>query len=103
MTEQEKAEMMAEIMNVVDKHVAKSEGKTESDSVSNNNSCNTDLEYNPQGNYFSTRKENMDKWKDQYKRMRLEGRIILEDVRNNPIDTSKLTSSFDVDEAYNNI
>lgn len=85
MTKEEKAKMLAEIMEVVDKHVEKSKEKE------------TPKHSNKYGHSFGISDEAMSKWKEEYKKMRVEGRTILEEVRKNPIDTSKLVSSFDID------
>lgn len=88
MTAEEKAKMMEEIMQVVEKHVSKSEEKQKAPKHSNK-----------YGREYGISDEEMSKWKEEYKRMRVEGRIILENVRNKPIDTSKLADcpSFDID------
>lgn len=88
MTAEEKAKMMEEIMSVVEKHVSKSEEKEKVLKHSNK-----------YGKEYGISDEEMSKWKEEYKRMRVEGRFILENVRNKPIDTSKLSDcpSFDID------
>lgn len=85
MTKEEKAKMLAEIMEVIDKHVEKCEEKK------------PPIHSNKYGRSFGISDEEMSKWKEEYKKMRVEGRTILEQVRKNPIDTSKLVSSFDID------
>lgn len=88
MTAEEKTKMMEEIMQVVEKHVSKSEEKAK-----------TPKHLNKYGRDFGISDEKMSKWKEEYKRMRVDGRIILENVRTKPIDTSKLADgpSFDID------
>lgn len=107
MTEKEKAELMAEIMNVVDKHISKSE----EDGSETTDSKNVDIaeriasarsRYSGQ-TVFSKRKSEMDAWKEEYKQIRVDGKKILEEVKSNPIDTSGLISSFDLGEAYDKI
>lgn len=83
MTSEEKQKMMEEIMQVVDKHVAKSEHKVPSSP-------------NKYGRDHGISDEEMARWKEEYRQMRVEGRKILEEVRRNPIDVTKLESSFDL-------
>lgn len=83
MTTEEKQKMMEEIMQVVEKHVAKSEDKTPSSP-------------NRYGREYGISDDEMTKWKQEYKAMRIEGKAILESVRKNPIDTTKLETSFDI-------
>lgn len=85
MTNEEKEKMMSEIMEVVERHVAKSEKKE------------IPIHTNKYGRQFGIPDEEMSKWKEEYKAMRVEGKKILEEVRRNPIDASKLVSSFDLD------
>lgn len=85
MTTEEKAKMMAEIMEVVEKHIAKSEEK-ELPKYSNK-----------YGREYGISDEEMSKWKDEYRKMRVDTKTVLEQVRRNPIDSSSLISSFDID------
>lgn len=85
MTEKEKQAMMAEIMDVVERHVAESEEK-EPPKYSNK-----------YGREYGISDEEMSKWKDEYRKMRVDTKTILEQVRKNPINTSTLISSFDID------
>lgn len=107
MTEKEKAELMAEIMNVVDKHISKSEGDKTGATESENTDI-TDRIASARSRYsgqtiFSKRKSEMDAWKEEYKRIRVDGKKILEEVKSNPIDTSGLISSFDLGSEYGKI
>ena len=87
MTAEEKQAMMEEIMSVVDKHVAKSEGKSIPQSE------------NKYGREYGISDEKMAKWKAEYRAMRIEGQKILDEVRNHPIDTSRMTDcpSFNIE------
>lgn len=107
MTEKEKAELMAEIISVVDKHISKSEGD-DSEAIESKNTDITDRIASARSRYsgqtvFSKRKSEMDAWKEEYKRIRVDGKKILEEVKNNPIDRSGLISSFDLGGEYNKI
>lgn len=107
MTEKEKAELMAEIMNVVDKHISKSE-EDGNQAIESENVDIADRIALARSRYssqtvFSKRKSEMDAWKEEYKRMRVEGKKILEEVKSNPIDTSGLMSSFDLGGEYKNV
>lgn len=107
MTEKERAELMAEIMNVVDKHISKSEDGNSDVTESENTDIAEKMvaarnRYSAQ-TVFSKRKSEMDAWKEEYKRMRVDGKKILEEVKNNPIDRSELISSFDLGSEYKNI
>lgn len=84
MTAEEKQKMMSEIMEVVEKHIAKSETKEKPKTV------------NKYGRSFGISDEEMAKWKEEYKRMRVDTKTVLEEVKRNPIDTSQLVSSFDL-------
>ena len=83
MTAEEKQKMMDEIMQVVEKHVAKSEDKTPSTP-------------NRYGREYGISDEEMTKWKREYRQMRVEGKKIIDEVRNHPIDVTGLDSSFDI-------
>lgn len=85
MTTEEKAKMMAEIMEVVEKHIAKSEEKE------------LPKHSNKYGREYGISDEEMSKWKDEYRKMRVDAKTVLEQVRRNPIDSSSLISSFDID------
>lgn len=85
MTTEEKAKMMAEIMEVVEKHIAKSEEKE------------FPKHSNKYGREYGISDEEMSKWKDEYRKMRVDTKTVLEQVRRNPIDSSSLISSFDID------
>lgn len=83
MTTSEKQKMMEEIMQVVEKHISKSENKTPSTS-------------NCYGRKYGISDEEMAKWKQEYRQMRVEGKKIIEEVKRNPIDVTGLESSFDL-------
>lgn len=83
MTAEEKQKMMEEIMQVVEKHISKSEGKKPTTP-------------NRYGRQYGISDEEMSKWKEEYRQMRVEGKKILDEVRQNPIDVSGLDSSFDI-------
>ena len=83
MTKKKKKKMMDEIMQVVEKHVAKSEDKTPSTP-------------NRYGREYGISDEEMTKWKREYRQMRVEGKKIIDEVRNHPIDVTGLDSSFDI-------
>ena len=83
MTAEEKQKMMDEIMQVVEKHIAKSEDKTPSTP-------------NRYGREYGISDEEMTKWKREYRQMRVEGKKIIDEVRNHPIDVTGLDSSFDI-------
>lgn len=107
MTEKERADMMAEIMGVVDKHISKSENKQDSGKDA--------YMPNPDLDKVSISKKEMAAWKEEYRRIRVDGKTILEEVMRNPISvaydadgrpiagTAGLESSFDIDDAYNSI
>lgn len=86
MTAEEKQKMMDEIMQVVDKHVAKSENISEGSDPSN-----------LYGREYGIRDNEMRKWKEEYRRMRVDAKLILDEVRRHPIDVSGLTTSFNLD------
>ena len=92
MTEKEKQAMMAEIMGVVEKHVAMSE-KKEEERVDESNPYSS----NRYGRSYGISDKEMSEWKKQYRAMRCDTKAILEQVMNKPIDTSSLISSFDMD------
>ena len=83
MTAEEKQKMMEEIMQVVEKHVAKSEDKTQSTP-------------NRYGREYGISDDEMAKWKREYRQMRVEGKKIIDEVRRHPIDVTGLESSFDI-------
>lgn len=85
MTSEEKAKMMSEIMEVVERHVAKSEEKEKP------------KHSNKYGREFGISDEEMSRWKEEYRKMRVNTKAVLEEVRRYPIDTSTLISSFDID------
>lgn len=97
MTEKEKQAMMTEIMGVVEKHVALSEKKEEESRVDENNIYST----NRFGRSFGISDKEMEEWKKQYRMMRCDTKAILEQVMRNPIDTSNLHSSFDINYQMN--
>lgn len=97
MTEKEKQEMMAEIMGVVEKHVAMSEKKEEENMIDENNPYST----NCYGRSFGISDKEMEEWKKQYRMMRCDTKTILEQVMRNPINTSNLQSSFDINHQMN--
>lgn len=92
MTEKEKQAMMAEIMGVVEKHVAMSE-KKEEERVDESNPYSS----NRYGRSYGISDKEMSEWKKQYRAMRCDTKTILEQVMRKPIDTSSLISSFDMD------
>ena len=92
MTEKEKQAMMAEIMGVVEKHVAMSE-KKEEERVDENNPYSS----NRYGRSYGISDKEMSEWKKQYRAMRCDTKAIFEQVMKKPIDTSSLISSFDMD------
>ena len=69
MTKEEKQKMMEEIMQVVEKHIAKSEDNTPS---------------------------TPNRYGREYRQMRVEGKKIIDEVRNHPIDVTGLEASFDI-------
>lgn len=83
MTAEEKQKMMEEIMQVVEKHIAKSEDNTPSTP-------------NRYGREYGISDEEMAKWKREYRQMRVEGKKIIDEVRNHPIDVTGLETSFDI-------
>ena len=83
MTGEEKRKMMEEIMQVVEKHIAKSEDNTPSTP-------------NRYGREYGISDEEMAKWKRESRRMRVEGKKIMDEVRNHPIDVTGLETSFDI-------
>lgn len=83
MTAEEKEKMMQEIMQVVEKHVSNSENKAP-------------ISENKYGKEYGISDREMRKWKEEYRRMRVEGKQILEEVRKHPINTLGLESSFDL-------
>lgn len=83
MTKEEKQKMMEEIMQVVEKHIAKSEGNIPSTP-------------NRYGREYGISDEEMAKWKREYRQMRVEGKKIIDEVRNHPIDVTGLETSFDI-------
>lgn len=85
MTKEEKAKMISEIMEVVERHVAKSE-ENEKPKYSNK-----------YGSSYGISDEVMSRWKEEYRKMRVDTKAVLEEVKRNPIDTSSLISSFDID------
>lgn len=91
MTEKEKQAMMAEIMNVVEKHVALSEEK-ENEKTANAGPYSE----NRYGRSYGISDKEMSEWKKQYRAMRCDTKAVLEQVMRNPIDTSCLESSFDI-------
>lgn len=91
MTEKEKQAMMAEIMGVVEKHVALSEKKEEKIDKSNPYSTNR------YGRSFGISDEEMAEWKKLYRAMNCNTKEVLEQVRRNPIDSSSLNCTFDID------
>ena len=93
MTAEEKRKMMNEIMQVVDKHVAKSVNSSQAKKVPTN--------ANKYGRKFGISDEAMVKWKEEYRMIRVNTREILEEVRSHPIDTSILnTPSIDIASEY---
>lgn len=92
MTEKEKQAMMAEILGVVEKHVALSE-KKEEERVDESNPYSS----NRYGRSYGISDKEMSEWKKQYRAMRCDTKAILEQVMKKPIDTSSLISSFDMD------
>ena len=90
MTAEEKQKMMEEIMQVVNKHVALSEA----DQVVEEKPIPKHT--NKYGREFGISDEKMSKWKEEYKKMRVDTKKVLSEVRNNPIDTSSLILSFDI-------
>lgn len=92
MTAQEKEQMMAEIMQVVDKHISKSENKTNMFPQSQNK----------YGREFGISDDKMAKWKEEYRAMRVDTKKVLDEVRKHPIDVSMLDASFDI-EAQSNL
>lgn len=97
MTEKEKQAMMAEIIGVVEKHVAMSEKNEEENMVDENNPYST----NRYGRSFGISDKEMEEWKKQYRMMRCDTKTILEQVMRNPINTSNLQSSFDISRQMN--
>lgn len=88
MTAEEGQKMMAEIMQVVDKHAVISEENPRSlEDSSIHDKCEK---------RFGMSDEKMRKWKEEYRKMRVDAKEILEEVMRNPIDTSGLISSFDI-------
>jgi hypothetical protein len=85
MTKEEKTEMMSEIMEVVERHIAKSKEKE------------VPKYSNKYGREYGISDEEMSKWKEEYRKMRVDTKTVLEEVKRNPIDTSSLISSFDID------
>ena len=83
MTGEEKRKMMEEIMQVVEKHIAKSKDNTPSTP-------------NRYGREYGISDEEMAKWKREYRQMRVEGKKIMDEVRNHPIDVTGLEASFDI-------
>ena len=83
MTKEEKQKTMEEIMQVVEKHIAKSEDNTPSTP-------------NRYGREYGISDEEMTKWKREYRQMRVEGKKIIDEVRNHPIDVTGLETSFDI-------
>lgn len=83
MTAEEKQKMMEEIMQVVEKHIAKSEDNTPSTP-------------NRYGREYGISDEEMAKWKREYRQMRVEGKKIIDEVRKHPIDVTGLEASFDI-------
>lgn len=86
MTAEEKQKMMEEIMQVVEKHVSKSENKAPQTP-------------NRYGRQYGISDEEMAEWKEEYRQMRVEGKKIIEEVRRNPIDVRPLEDapSFDLE------
>lgn len=78
MTAEEKQKMMLEIMQVVDKHIQKSDAPKTT---------------NKYGRQYGIKDEEMARWKEEYRLMRVEGRKILEEVRSHPIDVSLLKNA----------
>ena len=70
-------------MQVVEKHIAKSEDNTPSTP-------------NRYGREYGISDEEMTKWKREYRQMRVEGKKIIDEVRNHPIDVTVLEASFDI-------
>lgn len=83
MTKEEKQKMMEEIMQVVEKHITKSEDNTPSTP-------------NRYGREYGISDEEMAKWKREYRQMRVEGKKIIDEVRKHPIDVTGLEASFDI-------
>lgn len=83
MTAEEKQKMMEEIMQVVEKHVSKSEKKEPQTP-------------NRYGRQYGISDEEMAKWKEEYRAMRVDGKKIIDEVRRHPIDVTGLESSFDL-------
>ena len=83
MTGEEKRKMMEEIMQVVEKHIAKSEDNTPSTP-------------NRYGREYGISDEEMAKWQREYRQMRVEGKKINDEVRKHPIDGTGLEASFDI-------
>ena len=81
-------------MQVVNKHVALSE----SDQLVEEKPIPKHT--NKYGREFGISDEKMSKWKEEYKKMRVDTKKVLSEVRNNPIDTSSLISSFDIDAQF---
>lgn len=98
MTAEEKQKMMEEIMQVVNKHVAKSESSQKRQKLSEN--PQTDNKY---GREFGISDSEMAKWKEEYRNMRVDTKAVLEQVRRNPIDISLLNGcpSFDIETQKN--
>ena len=70
-------------MQVVEKHIAKREDNTPSTP-------------NRYGREYGISDEKMAKWKREYRQMRVEGKKIMDEVRNHPIDVTGLETSFDI-------
>lgn len=97
MTAEEKTKMMEEIMQVVDKHVAKSESSSNCIYGEINHRPKTQL--NRYGREFGISDEEMAKWKEEYRSIRVDTKAVLEEVARNPIDVSLLNGcpSFDIE------
>lgn len=116
MTAEEKQEMLVEILKVVDKHISKSQDKNttgrlydpstieEGLSRLTDNNIYGELNHLPRsssnkyGREFGISDVAMAKWKEEYRKMRVEGKYILDEVRNHPIDVRPLKgcASFDL-------
>lgn len=93
--------MTEEIMLVVNKHISKSEENdnlsSKTDSINDNEDFNEYATQNRFGRKYCISDEKMRRFKEEYRKQRVDLKTILDEVRQHPIDTSQLETSFDID------